>query len=181
MSAFNVLTLGRFYDPEGFEFSLNIFEEFLNELTGKHHKKIKIQYVEDVDLIKSSVQEVRKLNCSNCLEVLNIENQAKIIEAYSQASILFLPTKAAKESIIVEALEHGVPILTYKLDDYGSLLHVAYSLTVQPGIKTQELSAFKALLKILYFDPEARRIMRKRAHEKGRSIQKGNLFSSGSN
>ena len=162
---FNVLTPIFKFDVASMHLAIQAFEQFFDEITPKHRKKIKLTLV--LNKIQQNIySEYSSQSLTGKMIQMIPDVKGKEIEtAWQQASICFLPDAEGAIDLFNKALLHHLPVLAYaskmskkSLDNSCSIL-LPYKTNSQEGIFAQKL-------KMLYFDPGARKMLVQGARKK---------------
>jgi len=163
MYTFTVLALSDVASEAGIEIVFQSFAAFYHDLTPKHKKKSKLIFIDKGGYALSALQLAEELEIKPVLQVLNWKRIEHIKKAYDTASLLLLPSKSKIENIIIEALSKGVPILSYQEKEQEQYVDHTCGTLIDYYSKSQSVEEFANLMQILYFDPEACKLLRKGA------------------
>ena len=90
----------------------------------------------------------------------------KIEEAYNQAHLLLLPSQTKTYNGIMQALSKGLPVLSYRGEERETLIDLTCGMLIDYMSTGQSIGDFANLLRMLYFDPAACKILKKGALKK---------------
>ena len=166
MYSFTVLALSDVATEAGIDIVFQSFAEFYHELTPKHKKKSKLIFIDKGGYALAAIQLAEQLDIQPVVQVLNWKRIDYIKSAYEAASLLLLPAKTKLESIIVDALSKGVPILSYLEKEQEQYIDHTCGTLIDYYSKGQSIEDFANVMRMLYFDPEACKLLKKGAFSK---------------
>jgi hypothetical protein len=162
---FNVITPIFKSDTTCLHLSIQAFEAFYDEITPKHRKKVKLI------LILNSIQQETYSNYTNtamaskAIEIIPENEVAVIDKNWEQASLCFLPDSGGTTELFNKSLFHHLPVLTFASKLAKKTLDNSCSLLIPFKLNSQD-SVFAQKLKMLYFDPGARKMLTQGAMKK---------------
>ncbi|MEO1514916.1 MAG: glycosyltransferase [Bacteroidota bacterium] len=166
MTFFNILSLADFMTPEEIDTVLESFSEFYFQLTSKHQRRIRL-YMIAGEVGHIHIREsAERYKLQDLIEVVSSDDEKVIRNVYQAASVLFLPLQESIGEIIPEALAFGLPVLCYDTEDMREYLDQTCGMFVRPRTFAQSILAFTEKIHMLYFDPEARKLLKKGAKRK---------------
>jgi len=166
MYNFTVLALSDVATEAGIEIVFQSFAEFYHELTPKHKKKSKLIFIDKGGYALPAIRLAEQLEIQAVVQVLNWKRIDYIKSAYESASLLLLPAKSKTESIIVDALSKGVPVLSYLEKEQEQYIDHTCGTLIDYYSKGQSIEEFANVMQMLYFDPEACKLLKKGAISK---------------
>ena len=166
MYTFTVLGLSDVASEAGIEVVFQSFAAFYHNLTPKHKKKSKLVFIDKGGYALSALQWAEQLEIKPVLQVLNWKRIEHIKKAYDTASLLLLPSKSKIENIIIEALSKGVPILCYQEKEQEQYIDHTCGTLIDYYSKDQSIEDFANVMQMLYFDPEACKLLKRGAISK---------------
>ena len=168
---FNVVTLGELVSSSELELSLRSFAKFYHTLTAKHKKQTALTIItsrQTASMLQSLVEE---FNISNAVCILN-KQEKEIENVYLEANLMFLPTFQKINNIINEAFSYGLPVLVYHNPTEKEYIDNTCGLIVKRQSTEQSIEDFCKKMRMLYFDPEAQKILRKGAKRRYNNLVK---------
>jgi len=166
MTPFIIIGLGDFIDNNHLEITVRSFANFYHNVTSKHQKRVELKLIDDRGNIQKIQQLTKYYKIEDVTEILTLDQQEDIEVKYKIASFLLLPLNRKVENIIQESLSYGLPILCYYSTGSDSLLDQTCSMRIDFENTETSVLNFAEVLKLLYFDPEARKIFKKGAVQK---------------
>ncbi|MDB4443434.1 glycosyltransferase [Saprospiraceae bacterium] len=166
MSKFNVLSLGEFIHKEGIDVTLEAFADLYYDVTSKHQKQMKLIMVSKGSLQDYIHEKADKLGLSKVIEIIFWSEQEEIEEWYKNASIMLLPSKGKITRLIKEAFSFGLPVVCYESDELDEIMDPSCGMTIENDNLQESIIEFSDVLRMLYFDPEARKILKRGALKK---------------
>lgn len=166
MYPFTILTVSDLASEAGVEIVMNSFSEFYHDLTPKHQRQIKLVFVDKGGYTIPVLHWAEKLNIQPITQVLNWKRMDKVEAAYKQANFLLLPAQRNTQQGIMTALSKSVPVLSYKNSDHEELIDMTCGMLIDYVSIGQSIGDFGNLLRMLYFDPAACKILKKGALKK---------------
>jgi len=160
---FNVLALGEFIDDEGIDISIGAFAELFHTVTNKHQKKMKMMMITKGLKLDSINQKVKENQIENKFELINWNEQDKVESCYEDGSILLLPSSENLSKLISESLSFGLPVICYENEFNSDVVDQTCGMLIHKENNSDYVQAFSQMLRMLYFDPEARKILKKGA------------------
>ena len=166
MTSFKVITLGEFMIGKQVEIAIKAFSAFYHDLTSKHQKKCSLVLIDKEEFINPLKDFASKHEIDKAIEFLSWEEQEKIKANYEDASVMFLPLRESTGRILPEALSFSLPVLSYKCKEVSEYVDMTCSMLCDYNSDEQNILAFAEMLRLIYFDPEARKILSKGALKK---------------
>jgi len=163
MYSFNILTSSDIASGTGLEIIFQSFANFHHNLTPKHKKKSKLVFIDKGGYALTAIQWAEQLEIKAYVQVLNWKRLEHIEQAYEEATFMFLPTRTQIEEKIVDALSKGIPILSYREDLQVHYIDHTCGTLIDYYSKEQSIEDFANVMQMLYFDPEACKLLRKGA------------------
>jgi len=170
MTPFTIITPGDFASPKEAQIAIESFAKFYASVTNKHRRRIRFIVSVQNAYYEGINQLGEKNNITDALRVIPWYQEEKIAEAYKEATLLFLPTNENILRLIQEALSKGISILSYDEIVQRQLVDHSCSILVPYISKEHSISSFSNAMQMLYFDPEARKMLKKGALRKYNSV-----------
>ena len=158
MRSFVVLTIGKDLHTHELEIALRSFAFMVAKVTPKHRKALRLRLVGD------SQQRMLLTHLIQRFELTKYVEWSSPYQTYfTDCHLMFSPTLQLDSVLVQHSLEAGVPVLTY--DNSRSEQHIDSSCGVLIPYRSGERAAqtFSDYLRMLYFDPEAQRFLKKGA------------------
>lgn len=163
MYSFSVLASSDIASDAGIEIVFRSFANFHHDLTPKHKKKSKLIFIDKGGYALTAIQWAEQLEIKTHVQVLNWKRIDAIREAYAEATLFLLPSRSEIEEIIVQALSKGIPILSYKEEVQMHYIDHTCGTLIDYYSKEQSIEDFANVMRMLYFDPEACKMLKKGA------------------
>lgn len=166
MTPFITLGLGDFISERGLEITIKAFSHFYHNITPKHQRRVELKLI-DKAVNKSRIQTLTKhYNIDHLTQFLDLEEQELIETQYKIASLIMLPININVSNIVQESLSYSLPIICFKNTTSEGLLDQTCSMQLEYDSDEVSVIEFSRILKLLYFDPEARKILKRGALQK---------------
>ncbi len=166
MYKFTVLALSDVASEAGIEIAFQAFADFHHALTPKHKKNSKLIFIDKGGYALEALQRAEQLEIKSFVQVLNWKRIEHIQKAYETASLLLLPSRAKTETLITSALSNGIPILSYKNAEQEQYVDQTCGTLIDYYSDSQSIEDFSNVMRILYFDPDACKLLKKGAFSK---------------
>lgn len=170
MYPFTILAVSDLASEAGVEIVMNSFAEFYHALTPKHKRQIKLVFVDKGGYTIPVLHWAEKLNIQPITQVLNWKRIDKVEAAYKEANFLLLPAQTKTKNGIMTALAKGLPVLSYREAEQEELIDLTCGMLIDYMSVGQSIGDFGNLLRMLYFDPAACKILKKGALKKYSSL-----------
>ena len=166
MYPFTILAVSDLAFEAGVEIVMNSFAEFYHGLTPKHQKQIKLIFIDKGGYTIPVLHWSEKLNIKPIVKVINWKRMEKVEEAFHQANFLLMPAKRNTYNSIMQALSKGLPVLSYRGAEREAIIDLTCGMLIDYMSTGQSIGDFAELLRMLYFDPAACKILKKGALKK---------------
>ena len=166
MYKFTVLALSDVASESGIEITFQSFADFHHALTPKHKKSSKLIFIDKGGYALEALQRAEQLEIKPFVQVLNWKRIEPIQKAYETASLLLLPSRSKTEALIVNALSNGIPILSYREAEQEQHVDQTCGTLIDYYSDSQSIEDFSNVMRILYFDPDACKLLKKGAFSK---------------
>ena len=163
---FIINTLGSFIMGDDIKNALESFRLFREGLTKKHLSRIQLVIIEKAMYLQTLNDLVQEYGIANHVQILDVEHQEEVTNAYKNGSIILLPTQNNLKKIIPEALSFGLPILTFKEQNDQKIIDNSCGMLVESWNIGNSIIQFAEMMNMLYFDPHVTQIMKKGAKAK---------------
>jgi len=175
MYKFYVLASSDIASGAGIEIVFRTFADFYHSLTPKHRKKNKLVFVDKGGYALPALQWAEQLNIKTSVQVLNWKRIELVNKAYEEATLLFVPSKKEVREVIIDSLSKGIPIISYQEEEQVPFINHTCGTLIDYYSKEQSIDDFVKVMRILYFDPEACKLL-----QKGALDRYNNLLNDGS-
>lgn len=166
MSKFNVLSLGEFIHKEGIDVALESFADLFFDVTSKHQKQMKLIMVTKGALSTYIKEKAESLGIDQVIEIVLWSEQETIEEWYENASVMLLPSTDNITRLISEAFSFGIPVVSYESAHLEDTMDQTCGMMIEYDNFQENVVGFSEILRMLYFDPEARKILKRGAMKK---------------
>lgn len=166
MYKFTVLALSDVASDAGIEIAFQAFADFHHALTPKHKKNSKLIFIDKGGYALEAIQRAEQLEIQAFVQVLNWKRIEHIQNAYESATLLLLPSRSKTEALIISALSNGIPILSYRETEQEQYVDQTCGTLIDYYSDSQSIEDFSNVMRILYFDPDACKLLKKGAFSK---------------
>jgi hypothetical protein len=162
---FNVLILSPLINDKSFEIALKTFYNFFYSVTPKHRTRIHLIVVAANDEQNKAIENQNtNYNTAEPVIISLKHNQSSVLEEIKKGNtLLFHPASTITESLRIELLSACLPILTYSHWENAHGFETASCILLSNKLETQSTKEFSNLLKILYFDQWALKMLKNKA------------------
>jgi hypothetical protein len=157
MQSFTILSPLELCSREEMEIILRSFIDLYSTVTNKHRKKMRLLLVGMKSDFKDLVAYYQQEVSAEAIQVVDLNSKV-----WSESSVLLMPN-CHQKSYIPRSLSAGVPILTYDEIPQKQYIDNSCGMLVKSHSKEHDISQFATFLNMLYFDPEARKMLQKGA------------------
>jgi len=166
MSNFNILTLGEFISEEGIKTSIESFSDLFHEVTSKHQRKMQMTIITKGTMDAFIIDMVKKFEIEKAVNIIPWSKQEEIENCYNNSSVMLLPNEGKISKLVEESLSFGLPVICYENEYMHDVLDPTCGMMIEKEGYQQNVVKFSDVLRILFFDPEARKILQKGATKK---------------
>ncbi len=163
MTLFNVLSLGGFIPTKDVEVAMEAFASFYHQVTNKHQRRLRITIIDKGDNQRHFEELARTLDIQQVLTIISCNQQEGVEAFYAKSATILLPTRQRLGMIIPEALSFGLPVLSLEEEHTKEHIDNSCGMLIRYQGREQSIEEFSRCLRILYFDPEALKILKKGA------------------
>ena len=163
---FSVLALGEFIDDEGIDIALGAFSELYFNVTNKHQKKMEMMLITKGEKLDAIQQKIKNYQIDSKVELVDWSNQDKIESSYRNGSVMLLPSKDNFSKLVSESFSFGLPVICYENNHIEDIVDQTCGMLIPEDNTGESIIKFSNLLRILYFDPEAQKILKRGAQNK---------------
>jgi len=153
------------------EIAIRSFAKFYYNVTNKHRNRIHLVIIDRGGQQKKEFCRLaEKYNISNSVRIISKYSKDSLKKALHHASLLFLPTSDSSQELISNALSNALPILSFDVFSLRKFIDNSCGLLFRFNSPEQSISTFSDMMRMLYFDPEALKMLRKGALKKYKTI-----------
>lgn len=161
---FEVLTLGEFLNKRGIEVTIRSFADFYHSVTPKHQRRIVMNYIDDSNTNRAYLNRLLEINdIKDQVQILDKATDKEKLKVLSKAALLSFPSEEGAGAVIPEVLSYGIPILCLECEGLQDFIDPSCGMIIKFEGLGQAVEEFSDMLKILYFDPEVSKILKKGA------------------
>lgn len=175
MYKFHVLASSDIASDAGIEIVFRTFADFYHGLTPKHRKNSKLIFIDKGGYALTALKWAEQLDVKSNVQILNWKRIELVTKACEESTLLFLPSKEQSKEVILDALSKSLPILTYREEEKVLFVDHTCGTLIDYYSKEQSIDDFTKVMRILYFDPEACKLL-----QKGALSKFSNLINEGS-
>lgn len=160
MNPLKVITFGKYLDEEEYDIVCQSFRELYKNVTPKHRRNMRLVVIDEFENNAFLWKKAEEHGIENVLTIVNkeIDEVGPILE---NASVLLMPGDRIPVRLISKSFSYGIPIIGYHhLQDFD-LVDQTCSMLVRFRNRYQVITEMTQMLKILYFDPEVRKILKR--------------------
>lgn len=166
MIPFSVISLGQFIAPDVADSVIQIYSNFYHSVTTKHQRRLTMYLIEDESFVSKNIENCKKHNIESSCVHLSLDQQEEIEKVYKSGSVFLLPVKENREALVKESLSYSLPFLGFKNYGFEDFIDQTCGMLIKETRESENILDFARLLQLLYFDPEARRFLKKGALQK---------------
>ncbi|MEM9820467.1 MAG: hypothetical protein AAF985_05325 [Bacteroidota bacterium] len=160
MKPLHIIAFGKYLDEEGYQMIYQSFKELYKGVTPKHRKRMRLFIVDDFENNAQIWNRAAGYDIEEAITILN-KDLDELEEIMRNGSALFMPGDRIPVRLISRAFSYGLPIIGYhQLQDFD-LVDQTCSMLVRYRDRYQTITEFTQMLRILYFDPEVRKILKR--------------------
>jgi len=163
MKPFLIIGLGRFLKENSVETVFAAFSEFYHSISYKYQKNSQLVLIDKEYHQSLNTNLAIKYNVEDRTKFVSLKEQKQVEQLYADGAFLLLPRKINCSSIIKEAFQYGLPVIGYAHSSHDNLLDASSGLKIFYESDTQAIQALAENLRLLKFDPEAVKLLRKGA------------------
>lgn len=165
MRQFSVLAPVSQLEPAALQLVLDAFQFFFEEITPKHRKNVRLVLLASTAQAEAIRRHPTPGNLKPPLEVITMSQIELAEQRWGSADLCFLPASEGQAQVLQKALQHQLPILAFDNKVVRTLCD--HTCSVQISLNTQNPERdFADTLRMLYFDPGARKMLVKGALKK---------------
>lgn len=169
MTRFAILTVGDLVSKQQLDITIQSFAKFFHAVTKRHQNRLQLTVLANKNNTPIILRLAQDYKVLDTIKVVSTRQEHQVEAAFSEASLLFLPMFNQLEDLIPKALSKGVPILAYENSLEEQLIDNTCGLAVPFRSNQQSIQAFSKTMKMLYFDSEVQKILRRGAYKKFRN------------
>ena len=111
-------------------------------------------------------QQIKEYQIEDKVELVNWSDQEKVESSYRNGSIMVLPSRDNFSKLVSESFSFGLPVICYENNHIEDIVDQTCGMLVPEDNLGESILEFSNLLRILYFDPEAQKILKRGAKNK---------------
>jgi hypothetical protein len=166
MQAFTIITPVQAETGEQIEIAVQSFARFYFSISSRHRAFVQMVLIDNGDWFHDIVRLVEAHRIKAACQVI-LQEKATLQEHYLHGSFLvFLPAAASDSGWIKAALEKGAPVIGYEGLVERTMLDNSCSMLLSNKEESQIVEEFSEILKMVYFDPGALKMLRRGARRK---------------
>ena len=166
MKPFLVVALGRFLKENSVETVFASFSEFYHSVSYKYQKHSQLILIDRAYNLRLNRDLAFQYKIETKTSFLSLRDQEEVEKSYKEGTVLLLPRNINSSSIIKEAFLYGLPVLGFSNSGHDNLLDASSGLKVNFQSEHQAVKAFADNLRILKYDPEAVKMLKKGAEKR---------------
>lgn len=168
MHSYCIITFGNFLSKECTEITLRAFRDFYEDMTPKHKKKLSLVVIEDPDNFMDVNNQTKSLNIQHVTHVISRFDLKSIEIEMNKASIFIFNDSTKTYKIIPQILSYGLPIVC--IDQFNKIENLDHTCGIILKFRSLESTIIDvtSVIKMLYFDKEALKVLQKGAKTKYR-------------
>ncbi len=171
MTPFFVLVQASKPVEKALEVALDVFASFYYGNTAKHQTRVKLMLLgADKATHEKALALAKHFEIEHVTEFVDKKDAAT--KAYGVAEVMLEAGTGEDDSLIVEALGAGLPVLTFYTTARKDILDNSCSMVIKFKDNETNVNSLTDSLNILYFDPEARKMLQRGAFAKHALLMK---------
>lgn len=163
MKPFIVVALGRFLKENSVDVVFASFSEFYHSVSYKYQKGSQLILIDKQYNNNLNKELAIKYRVEGKTTLLSLNDQKDVENTYKEGSLLLLPRSINSSSIIKEAFLFGLPVIGYSNSSHDNLLDASSGLRIYFQSEQQAIQALAENLRLLKYDPEAVKMLKKGA------------------
>ena len=183
MKDFQVVCITDPLQDEHAETIIAAFGELYNSVTSKHQKRMQLNLICRSNRVSTILDFAERHKIEEPIQLIpyNLERQKDQLPL--NATVLCLPTKEKVGRLVRESLSKSIPVVSFLNDSISEYIDQTCGLFVRDKGFGFNVDEFAKILRMMYFDPEVRKLMHKGAKSKyiqisgGLTRRVGNSFS----
>ncbi len=169
MRTFKVLSLGGNCSVEEVEFIIRTFAEMYFSVTNKHRRRMKLILTVETNKFLEVIKGLKSKEISKAIDIYE-ESQINTL-LLEDIGVLFLPSTQGKETQINFSLKNGIPILSFDGLTIRNYVDNSCGFLIKQQSREYSIDSFVKYLSMLYFDPEANKMLKKGALNRFKLLQ----------
>jgi len=166
MKDFQVASTAEYLSKENLELTMAAFGEFYNSVTFKHQRRMQFNLICESSRVSEVLDFAEMYKIEDVLELVPFKAERQKDQLPLNSTLLILPTEQRAGRITREALSKSVPVVSYLNDSVGEYIDQTCGMFVRKRGFGFNVEDFSKILRMIYFDPEVRKILHKGAKAK---------------
>jgi len=183
MKDFQVVCITDPLKDENVEIIIAAFSELYNSVTSKHQKRMQLNLICKSNRVSQILDFAEQYKIEGPIQLIpyNLERQKDQLPL--NATVLCLPTEEKVGRLVRESLSKSIPVVSYLNESISEYIDQTCGLFVRDRGFGFNVEEYAKVLRMMYFDPEVRKLMHKGAKNKytqitgGLTRKVGNSFS----
>ncbi len=173
MKDFQVVCITDPLKDEHVETVVAAFSELYNSVTSKHQRRMQLNLICRPSRVSPILDYAERHKIEEPLQLIpyNLERQKDQLPL--NATVLFLPTKERVGRLVRESLSKSIPVVSFLNESVSEYIDQTCGLFVRDRGFGFNVDEYSKVLRMMYFDPEVRKLMHKGAKTKYLQITGG--------
>ncbi len=155
------------------EIVISSFAELYNSVTSKHQRRMQLNFICKPERVSSILDYAAIHRVEEPLQLIPYNQERQKDQLPLNATVLIIPTNNKVGKITREALSKNIPVVSYTNDSVSEYIDQTCGIFVRKRGFGFDVEEFFKVQKMLYFDPEVRKLMHKGARNKYLQISGG--------
>jgi len=173
MKDFQVVCITDPLQDENVEIVIAAFSELYNSVTSKHQKRMQLNLICRSKRVTTILNFAEQHKIEEPIQLIpyNLERQKDQLPL--NATLLCLPTNEKVGRLVRESLSKSIPIVSFLNESISEYIDQTCGLFVRDRGFGFNVEEFSKVMRMMYFDPEVRKLMHKGAKNKYLEISGG--------
>lgn len=169
MKDFQVVSLSKPLHDNGIEIVLAAFSQLYNSVTFKHQRKMMLNLVCEAPRVSLVLDYAIKYEIEDAINLISYQEDLKN-QIPLNATTLLLPTEKRVGKLVRESLSKDVPIVSYVNESVSEYIDHTCGVFIRKRGFGFCVEDFSRTLRMLYFDPEVRKLFHRGAKTRFQEI-----------